>query len=240
MDVTAIIPARGGSKGLPGKNLAKVGGFSLISRTIIMCGSSDYISNVVVSTDSSEIALEAKNFGAKVVFRPSELSSDQSKSEDAIKHAIFSAGISSNIIAFLECTSPFIDHSALDTAVQMVEKEQCDVAFSVAESSVQLWQRSSSGFYHPFGDHEPIQTLRQERETLFEETGAFYVFNRDKFLERGNRFCGKALGVPVRSLHKYEIDTEDDLFLAQSLAGLLDPELGYFRGPFENLARKPL
>jgi N-acylneuraminate cytidylyltransferase len=235
--VTAIIPARGGSKGLPGKNLAKVGGFSLISRTIIMCGSSNYISNVVVSTDSSEIALEAKNYGAKVVLRPSELSSDQSKSEDAIQHAIVSAGISSNIIAFLECTSPFIYHADLDTAVEMVEKEQCDVAFSVVESSVQLWQKSASGFYYPFGGHEPIQTLRQERKTVFEETGAFYVFKKDKFLEKRNRFCGNALGVPVSSLHKFEIDTKDDLILARSLAALLDSELGYFRGPFENLAR---
>ena len=107
----AIIPARGGSKGIPNKNLQTVGGVTLLARTISACLKSESIATVYVSTDSDDISAVALNNGAQVIRRPADISGDTASSESALLHAldqIEKTTLLPNNMLFAQCTSPFI------------------------------------------------------------------------------------------------------------------------------------
>ena len=106
----ALIPARGGSKGIPGKNLQSVGGVPLIGRTVAAAKASTRVGRVVVSTDDDAIATAAKEYGAEVVRRPAAIASDTASSESALLHALDTLEQQSSLpkqLVFLQCTSPF-------------------------------------------------------------------------------------------------------------------------------------
>ena len=118
----AIIPARGGSKGIPDKNLQHVGGIPLLVRTIHALQRSSSVSAVYVSTDSESIARLASAYGAKVIMRPNDLSSDSASSESALLHAIEvieSRGQHPTSIVFAQCTSPFIEPADVDGVIKV-------------------------------------------------------------------------------------------------------------------------
>lgn len=227
-EALAIIPARGGSKGLPGKNLMEVNGVSLVSRAITVCRKSRYITSTVVSTDSPQIAKESTLAGAGVVMRPRQLSSDTSKSEEALLHVLEDSNWTQEIVVFAECTSPFISHFDIDLAVEKVLSNGCDVAFSAAPTHIQLWRERSDGMAEPIGHNPYFQTQRQERQPFLIETGAFYVFRRKDFLVHRVRFFGEITAIPVKPGHAIEIDTLEDLAIARHLSQSADAELGYF------------
>jgi len=224
---TAIIPARGGSKGIPNKNLAKVGGISLVGRAITVCQKSEVVNQVIVSTDSEEIAEEAERHGAIICFRPKELAGDFSRSEESLEHAILNLSVTSELIAFVECTSPFIDHNNLETAAGLVTSHGFDSVFSATETYELFWQDAGEGVF-PMSHDPSTQTMRQERLPLLKETGAFYLFTRRGFEDHRNRFFGRVGYVVTDSLHGIEIDFEQDLVLANMMASSIDKDLGYF------------
>src|SRR6478735_6950465 len=142
----AIIPARGGSKGVPRKNLRTVGGVPLVVRAIRAASDAAGIDLVVVSTDDDEIAAVSAAVGARVVRRPAEISGDTASSESAILHAvdeIEAAGERVGIIAFVQATSPFLPSAALAGAVAEVRADRADSVFSAHETYGFLWRRSS-------------------------------------------------------------------------------------------------
>jgi len=107
--VVAIIPARGGSKGVPGKNLRRVGGRSLVERAVDACRAAPLIDEVYVSTDDGQIAAAAETAGGKVIMRPAELSDDAASSETALLHALDQltiVGEQPEVLVFVQCTSP--------------------------------------------------------------------------------------------------------------------------------------
>ena len=131
-ETVAVIPARGGSKGVPRKNVRKVGGIPLIARAITSARAADGIDRVVVSTDDHEIAAVARAWGAEVGTRPAELSGDTASSESALEHAIDELarlGIEVGILVFLQATSPFIDPADLDAAIERVRAGESDTVF---------------------------------------------------------------------------------------------------------------
>jgi len=136
--VVAIVPARGGSKGLPGKNLAPVAGVPLITRTIRAAVGASRIDAVFVSTDDDRIADAAHAEGAGVIRRPVELAGDTASSESALLHALdeiaAGAGTLPGVTVFLQATSPFVDSADLDEAVRRVVDGEDDVVFSVVPS----------------------------------------------------------------------------------------------------------
>lgn len=218
--VTAIIPARGGSQGIPMKNLREIEGISLLGRAINACLAVKAINAVLVSTDNDQIASEASRYGAKVVARPAELATGLSKSEDALLHAIRAGGIRSDIIAFVECTSPFIISTDLEAAIELVSSGAFDSAFSIAESDELFWAGNPEALEPVF--HNPkVQTVRQERAKLYKETGAFYCFRRELFLTEKNRFVGRVGGVVVARETAIEIDYPSDLVVARALASFI-------------------
>jgi N-acylneuraminate cytidylyltransferase len=220
-ETVAVIPARGGSKGVPRKNLRRVGGIPLIARAISTARAADRVDRVVVSTDDPQIAAVAREWGAEVVSRPAELSGDTASSESAVEHALDQlerVGIDVGVVILIQATSPFIDPADLDAAVERVRAGESDCVFSAVESWGFLW-RTASGDAGAVGinhDHRR-RPRRQERQPEFLETGAFYVMDAAGFRAAKHRFFGRIGVALVPESHAIEIDTEEQLALASAI-----------------------
>ncbi len=225
----AVIPARGGSKGVPGKNLIRIGGRSLITRAVETCRAAASIDAVYVSTDDADIARAAQEAGAGVISRPAALADDVATSEAAIEHALQYLdwiGVDADVLVFVQCTSPFIDPAALDHGVAMVARGEADSAFAAVETYEFLWRTvPGAGTAEVTGQNHDreIRPRRQDRAPDYRETGAFYVMTVPGFLASRHRFFGRTDVVPVSPLTAIEIDTLDEVAIAGALAPMLDP-----------------
>ena len=223
MSVLAVIPARGGSKQVPRKNLLTVGGVPLVARAIAAALATPGIDEVAVSTDDLEIANLARDHGAGVIDRPARLASDTASSEDALLHALDQRdGVET--LVFLQATSPFIDSVALERAVARVSSGADDVVFSAFETYAFLWENGEGGAAGVNHD-SAIRPRRQDRPPHFHETGAFYVMNAEGFRLARHRFFGR-VGIELTDERAaIEIDTADHVQLAQAIAGIIQPDL---------------
>jgi YrbI family 3-deoxy-D-manno-octulosonate 8-phosphate phosphatase len=225
--VTAIIPARGGSKGVPGKNLRRVGGRSLVERAIDSCRAARLVDAVYVSTDDAEIAKAAEAAGAQVIMRPPELSGDNASSESALLHALDQLTMINEepaIVVFVQCTSPFIAPDDLDRAVEMIIHDHADSVFSAVASYDFLWRPSSDFGLVTGQNHDPAsRPRRQDRRPEFRETGAFYVMSAAGFRAARHRFFGRTAVVQVPELTAVDIDHLHDLILAGAVAQVMEP-----------------
>jgi len=222
----AVIPARGGSKGIPLKNLEEVGGRSLVRRAVESCLACEPIASVVVSTDDDAIGREASAAGARVIRRPAELSGDDASSESAVLHAmgeLRESGIDADVIVFVQATSPFIDPVALASAVEQVQRGDADVVFAATASHEFLWRRHADDSMTGL-NHDPcVRARRQDREPDWRETGAFYVMRAEGFESARHRFFGRVSVAAVDEQDALEIDTPDQLALARALAQDREP-----------------
>ena len=223
----AVIPARGGSKGVPGKNLRRVGGVPLVVRAVRACQAATLVDLVVVSTDDDAIAAAAAAAGAQVVRRPAALAGDTASSESALLHALHALDAAPQVLVFVQCTSPFLDPADLDAGVTLVADGSADSAFAAVETFEFLWRQQSgtagpalvSGVNHDAA----YRPRRQDRTPDWRETGAFYVLDVAGFRRAQHRFFGRTAAVAVPEHRALEIDTPAELAMAQSLAGLVDP-----------------
>lgn len=235
----AIIPARGGSQGLPGKNVARVGGVPLVARAVHAALAAERIARVVVTTDDDEIADVARGAGAEVVVRPAELAGATASSESAVLHAleVLGEGLETRqaaprpaeVTVFVQATSPFIDPADLDAAVARVELGERDVVFAATPTHGFLWREradDADGASAVGVNHDPSdRPRRQDREPEFLETGAFYVFRTDGFMKARHRFFGR---IGIQRVHPdtaIEIDDAADLARARALAPRVDRRL---------------
>lgn len=227
MTTVAIIPARGGSKQVPRKNLLRVGGVPLVARAVHAALAAAGIDLVVVSTDDAEIAEVAAAAGARVVRRPAELAGDTAASESAILHALdelTATGENIDVVAFLQATSPFIPSDALDEAVARVAQGQADSVFSAYETYGFLWRWDASGAAIAINHDAAHRPRRQDREPHHLETGAFYVFGAEGFRRSRHRFFGRTEIAEVPEWTAIEIDDEQQLRIACALAALHEPQ----------------
>ncbi|MGR0221008.1 cytidylyltransferase domain-containing protein [Agromyces sp. ZXT2-6] len=242
-DAVAIIPARGGSQGLPGKNVARVGGVPLVARAVHAALAAERIARVLVTTDDDEIADVARGAGAEVVVRPAELSGATASSESAVLHALQAlegletrpeaaprpAQRSAAITVFIQATSPFIDPVDLDAAITRVERGERDVVFAATPTHGFLWREradDADGASAVGVNHDPgNRPRRQDRNPEFLETGAFYVFRTDGFVQARHRFFGRIGIQSVHPDHAIEIDDAADLARARALAPRVDRRL---------------
>ena len=222
----AVIPARGGSKGVPGKNLRRVGGLPLVARAVRACRAAQRVDLVVVSTDDDAIAAAAVAAGAQVVRRPADLAGDTATSESALLHALHALDVQPSVLVFVQCTSPFLDPADLDTAVALVADGSADAAFAAVETYEFLWRQRAGESSAPLvagvnhdAAHRP---RRQDREPDWRETGAFYVMDVAGFRRAGHRFFGRTAAVAVPEHSALEIDSPTELAMAQALAPLVD------------------
>lgn len=216
MVTVAIIPARGGSKGILDKNLQSVHGVPLVVRAIRSCQDSFTIDRVYVSTDSERIASVVESHRGRVIRRPRELATDQASSEDALLHALEEIPDADTVV-FVQCTSPFIDPRDLDKAVRMVQAGEHDVVFSGLTDHDFRWEKRE-GSWVPVGHDMGNRPRRQDLPARVTETGAFYVFRREGFRQARSRFHGSVGVVEVSKKEALQIDTADELQMARELA----------------------
>ena len=241
MSVVAVIPARGGSKGVPGKNLKRVGGVSLVARAVASALASRLIDRVIVSTDDAGIAAAAEAAGAETMSRSVVLSGDTASSESVLLDVLDrldrvdevneqpseQSSEQPDVLVFLQATSPFIDPDDLDSAIARVLEGGEDVVFSAVETYAFLWKQGDDGATGVNHDHS-FRPRRQDREPHFQETGAFYVMNAPGFRAAEFRFFGTVGIAHVDPRSSIEIDTVDELEMANAIA----PTLTKFRGDY--------
>ncbi|MGW3555358.1 cytidylyltransferase domain-containing protein [Streptomyces griseoincarnatus] len=147
--VLAVIPARGGSKGVPAKNLAPVGGVPLVARAVRECRAARQVTDVVVSTDDAAIAETARQAGAEVVLRPADLAGDTATSEAAVLHALDAHealhGARVDVVLLVQCTSPFLTREDVDGVAAAVADGGADTAVTVAPFHGFLWRDAGAG-----------------------------------------------------------------------------------------------
>lgn len=223
--VVAVVPARGGSRGVAAKNVRRVGGVPLVARAVLAAERARLINNVFVSTDDTAIADAALDAGATVIERPGHLSTDEASSESALLHSLDDLerdGIRPDILVFIQATSPFIDPDDLDDAVERVAAGECDVVFSAVETFSFLWTSDRDDVIGVNHDAS-VRLRRQDREPHYRETGAFYVLRVDGFRKAKHRFFGKIGVTLVDAETSIDIDTPGDLLRARSLAASTAP-----------------
>jgi len=214
--IVAIIPARGGSKGIERKNLAPVGGIPLVVRSIRHAQRLPEIESIWVTTDDVEIAAVASDAGARVIKRPAELATDTAATDDALVHAlgvIRSSGRNPSVVVVLQPTSPFRQEYLIRKVI-----EECP-AFSAYEQ----WQYDWTDGY-PYDDG---RKRRQDRKPRIIEDGSVYSISAEDLARSGSRV--NTSSVPVFHLgygHHMEIDAARDLSLAMELASAFDVMAG--------------
>jgi len=212
--IAAIIPARGGSKGIPNKNLINFCGQPLLLHTIQQSLLSYYISDVFVSSDCDKILTVATNNGAQAIKRPKKYSTDESQSELAIKHFL-SLKSSYDIIVFLQATSPLRETRDIDNAIKKFINNKYDSLFSAtnAEDSF-IWSMSDNKIKSLTYDYKD-RKRRQDISNLLLENGSFYIFEAKGFGTFNNRLFGNIGFFVMEAWKKYEIDNLSDLQICE-------------------------
>ncbi|WP_329118227.1 acylneuraminate cytidylyltransferase [Streptomyces sp. NBC_01465] len=217
--VLAVIPARGGSKGVPAKNLAPVGGVPLVARAVRACLGARLVTDVVVSTDDAAIAEAARAAGAEVVARPAELSGDTATSEAAVLHALESYE-GTDVVLLVQATSPFITSEEIDGVAAAVAENGADSALTVAPSHGFIWREGAEA--HGVNHDKAYRPRRQDRPQDYLETGAAYAMDAEGFRTAGHRFFGRTDLVRTDPARVLEIDDPHDLARARALAPHFD------------------
>jgi YrbI family 3-deoxy-D-manno-octulosonate 8-phosphate phosphatase len=215
----AIIPARGGSKGIPKKNIKPLLGLPLIAYNITEAKKANHIDAVFVSTDCPEIAEISRSFGAEIIIRPDELANDTASSEVAIIHAINEIAAKyamPEIVAFLQCTSPLTQAEDIDGTIAKMLQEKADSAFAATAFHYFTW-KEQNGDAIGVNHDKKIRLRRQDREPEYLETGAVYAFSATGFLAAKHRFFGKTSFHIMPAERVHEIDEPFDFELAEIL-----------------------
>lgn len=214
-----IIPARGGSKGVPRKNVRIVGGIPLIGHTIRAAQMSRRLVRFVVSTDDPEIAEAAERFGAQVVKRPSELARDDSPVDGAIRHALDAAGADCDTIALLQPTAPLRRSDDIDAALDLFAEGSADTVIGitqVGDTHPSRMYRLTDGLMRPILP-EPAGRLRQQLEPIFIRNGAIYICSTAQLRTTSSLFGPRLRGYVMPAERAVNIDEEIDLVVADYL-----------------------
>lgn len=218
--IIAIIPARGGSKGVPRKNIRMVAGKPLLAWTITAALQSKTIDTVIVSTDDDEISCIAKHYGAEVIRRPTEISGDTASSESALLHVLNTLkerNIDPELTVFLQATSPLTIAEDIDNCVARLEEMKADTAFTAKDFFYFIWKEEKDGSCDGINHDKKFRPRRQDRKPQYEENGAVYVMRTKGFLEKKHRFFGKTVLSLMPESRCFEIDTEFDLKIADRI-----------------------
>lgn len=222
----ALIPARGGSKGIPGKNLARVGGMSLLGRAIRCAMDAGIFDAVVVSTDDAAIAEEASRAGASVPFmRPAPLATDTAPVIETVTDALArleaSGAVRFDLVALLEPTSPLRTAAIVRDVVAIAERDPYDAALSVSVVPARFHPRKqfreeADGRLVHVTDDGPALITRQQLTPTFVRNGMCYATRRGA-LDRGTGVLGNVTGYVLVDGPIVNIDDPDDLELARRL-----------------------
>ena len=219
MKKIAIITARGGSKGVPRKNLRAIGGDSLIKRSVTAARNSHIFDTIVVSTDDAEIAREAEQCRATVVIRPPVLASDSAKSIDVVVHVLEKFKIADGLCCLLQPTSPLRTEQDIIQAYDHLNTGNFDSIISVCECEHHPYKTliMKDGQYHPILQQEYFEQPRQSLEKAFRINGAVYL-NKIASLLREQTFFAGNFGFSAMPWNRsIDIDSEIDIAIAELL-----------------------
>lgn len=219
MKINFIIPARGGSKGLPGKNIKPLNGKPLIAYSIDHAKKCKFDHEIFVSTDCDEIARVSMEYGAKVIRRPSEISGDTATSESALLHALNeleAQGKNADLIVFLQCTSPIREDNDINAAIDLLITENSDSLLSASPNHRFIWKKTEAGFNAINYDYKN-RKRRQDLEPEYVENGSIYIFKPWVLKNLNNRLGGKISLYCMKEEAAFEIDSSFDFFVIENL-----------------------
>ena len=219
MTTVAIIPARGGSKGIPGKNLMPFCGKPLLAWSIEQALRSRYIKSVYVSSDDDEILKVAEFYGAIGIKRPKEFAGDTSPAEESLLHALDyiegELGQKIEVVVFLQATSPIRETKDIDNAVEKFLSEGADSLFSAALlEDFCIWGFRNDRLESISSDYKN-RGFRQDREPLYLENGSIYVFKPEILRKYDNRLGGKIAMYLMKYRKSFEIDKIEDVEICE-------------------------
>ncbi len=223
MTCIAIIPARGGSKGIPHKNLALVGGTNLVERAIAAAQQCKSISRIIVTSDDQTILDKARDMKVEFVTRPAELATDDSPIEDAVLHALDSAQATSPLpqsLVLLQPTSPLRDSETLEAAVhEFVLQDKYGAMFGVVttEHHPAKMLRRNGDTVEPFTNVADLSAPRQQLPEVFRQSGSIYIANVARFRAERTLFLEPVGFIEVDAAEAIDIDVPADLEVARSL-----------------------
>lgn len=218
--ILAIIPARGGSKRLPKKNILNLSNKPLIAWSIEAALKSRFIDDVVVSSDCEDILKISKTYGAKTLVRPKELASDTATTYSTIEHALITY-CDYDYVIILQPTSPLRDSTDIDAAINYLFEMNADSIISVCEvEHSPLWQNTlpSNKSLENFLPPDVINKRSQDLPTYYRLNGALYIYNIQKLLQNKTLFIKKNLFAFIMENEKsIDIDNEIDFKIAEVL-----------------------
>jgi N-acylneuraminate cytidylyltransferase len=224
MSCIAIIPARAGSKGLPGKNTALIEGKSLVQLAIETAFSVPQITRVIVTSDDVSVQKIASDLGAEVVVRPADLAQDSSPIELAILHALAELNLettSTDVLTVIQPTSPLRNKQLLATSIsKFIKNGSQGSVFGVVEVEHHPAKMLvvNGEFVVPFTKVEDLSAPRQQLDRVVRQSGSIYITNLQQFLSLGTLFISPVGWVAVSGAEAIDVDTAQDLALAQETA----------------------
>ncbi len=219
--IIAIIPARGGSKGLPRKNVLPVAGKPLIAWSIEAARASGYIGRVMVATDDREIASISEAYGAHGAWRPPGISGDTASSESVLLYVLDSlkedAGHEPDLVVFLQATSPLRRSGDIDDAVRTLDERHADSLFSACRSDRFTWTLTERGVKPT--NYDPARRPRRQEigKATMEENGSIYIFKPWVIRKCNSRLGGVIVVYVMPRLYSFEIDDREDMELIDSI-----------------------
>ncbi|MBT4889931.1 MAG: acylneuraminate cytidylyltransferase [Rhodospirillales bacterium] len=226
MNILAIIPARGGSKGIPGKNTRNCAGRPLIAWSIAQALDCDGIDRVIVSTDSKEIADIAKKWGAEVPFsRPDILAQDETATEPVLIHVLDElekTGYVPDGVMLLQPTSPIRKPRRLMEAIELFEKDQADSLLSVCPTHPFFWQNTNNPVSLYNIDKRPRRQDVPLEQEMFRENGSIYITKTSLLRESSNRLGGAISMLEMDEEESHDIDSLTDFNIVETLLRILN------------------
>jgi len=221
MNILAIIPARGGSKGIPRKNIKNLNGKPLIFYTIREAKKSKFLSRIVVSTDDEKISNVSKRYGVDVIKRPKKLAKDTTSSEAVIKHAINylkkKERFHADIVVLLQPTSPLRKVNDIDNSIKKFLNSNCSCVVTVCETShtpYWMYKITKNDKLEKLIKSRKVIKRRQDAPIVYQLNGAVYVFHAKKFLKDESIVGGDVRAYVMPYERSIDIDNIFDLKLA--------------------------
>ncbi|NUW28480.1 acylneuraminate cytidylyltransferase family protein [Arcobacter butzleri] len=216
MKIVSIIPARGGSKGLPGKNIIDLAGKPLIAWTIEASLKSKYITKTIVSSDNNNILEISKKFGVETIKRPDELALDTTPTEPVIEHVLKSL---ENIeqydyLILLQPTSPLRDEKDIDSAIKLLIQKKVSALISTKEIDnkiLKAFKNNENGYLEGIANNKYPFMRRQDLPKTFMPNGAIYIVSVKDFLKKKRLFTDKTISFEMSEEKSFDIDTKEDL-----------------------------